>query len=253
MASNAKQLSVLVHGAAKAGKSTFASTSPKPLLYIDVEGGTRFLPLVTVPWDPNREAPPVPDGTWDTAVVVGRDWDTVLRAYQWLASGQHHFAAVVVDSISELQQKVIEKVSGRAQPQQNQWGEVLRQFTGLLRDFRDLTLHPNNPIQSVVHVAMSRPGGDGLMHPWLQGQSATVVPYLYDVTAAMIAQTYPDNEGNILKIHRLLVDPNTQYETGERVGGRLPGFMDNPSVVTMIEMIYGPSVPLEPVVPIAAA
>ena len=239
MAEQGKSLSTLVHGEAKAGKSTFAASSPKPLLYIDIEGGTRFLPITPVVWDPTRDAPPALDGTWDTAVVYGRNWDSVMKAYQWLASGKHPFVSVVVDSISELQQKLIENVAGREQPDQRKWGEVLRTFTGMLRDFRDLTMHPIRPLSTVTHVAMTRLGNDGKRHPWLQGQSAVVVPYLYDVVAAMTAFPYTPENGQTFMVRRLLISPNDQYETGERVGGRLPGYMDNPSVPAMLESIYG--------------
>ena len=81
------------------GKSTLAVTAPYPRLMIDVEGGHRFLKIVPKYWDPAREEPPEADGTWDTCVVQTREYDQMLRAYQWLQSGKHQFASVIVDSI----------------------------------------------------------------------------------------------------------------------------------------------------------
>ena len=235
-----RSASLLVHGPAKSGKSTLASTAPKPLLFIDAEGGTRFLPITGIKWDPAREEPPVPDGTWDTAVVSVHNYDTVTQAYAWLQSGKHPFQAVVVDSISEIQQKLIEKITNRGQAQQQDWGDVLRQFVGLMRDFRDLLEHPTRPLENVTLVAMTKQGADGLYHPWLQGQSATMIPYLFDICAAMTVTNYDDGTGTMVQAHRLLIGPNNQYLTGERVGGRLPSWVDNPNIEGLLESIFGP-------------
>lgn len=229
-----------MHGLAKTGKSTLASTAPKPLLYLDAEGGVKFLPIRGIKWDPNREEPPVPDGTWDTAVVSVRDYDTIIRAWQWLQSGKHYFKAVAMDSASEIQQRLIEKITGRGQAQQQQWGDILRQFIGLMRDFRDLTEHPTNPLEAVVLVAMSKQGGDGIYHPWFQGQTQTMIPYLFDICAAMTVVNYDDGQGNMLKAHRLLIGQNTMFEVGERAGGRLPGYVDNPNIPWILDTIFGP-------------
>lgn len=241
-----RSISLLVHGGAKTGKSTLASTAPKPLLYLDAEGGVKFLPIRGVRWDPTKEEPPVPDGTWDTAVVQVRDFDTVIRAFQWLNSGKHPFEAVVMDSASEIQQRLIEKVTGRGQAQQQQWGEILRQFIGLMRDFRDLTEHPVKPLQTVVLVAMSKQAGDGIYHPWFQGQTQTMIPYLFDICAAMSVVNYSNESGQMLKAHRLLIGQNTLYEVGERAGGRLPGYVDNPNIPWLLDCIFGTvAAPLE--------
>jgi hypothetical protein len=237
-----RALSVLVHGNAKSGKSTFAATAPAPRLYLDIEGGTRFLNITERRWNPNTEAPPENDGSWDTAVVHVPDWNTALKAYAWLQSGAHPFASVIVDSISELQQRLIEQISGRTQTAQQQWGDILRQFMGLMRDFRDLTNHPTKPVESIALVSMTRTGADGLYHPWLQGQAAVILPYLVDVCAATHVQPYidPDSKEQ-LSVYRLLIGQNTIYEVGERTGGRLPAHIDNPNLVQMLDMVFGPA------------
>ena len=235
-----RAVSILVHGPSKSGKSTFAATSPSPRLIADIEGGTRFLNVKSVVWDPHRHAPPEADGSWDTAVVTIRTYDDMLKTYQWLQSGKHPFSSLVVDSISELQQKLIEKVTNRAATKQQDWGEILRMFMGLMRDFRDLCEHPTKPLESVVLVAMTKAGPDGLYHAHLQGQAATTVPYLVDVQAATHVQTWMDDQGSTQRVHRLLVGSNAIYETGERVGGRLDAYIDNPTVEGILTSIFGP-------------
>jgi hypothetical protein len=98
-----RSLTMLVHGLSKVGKSTLAVTAPYPRLYLDVEAASRFLSDSRSYWDPVREAPPVADGTWDTCVVNVREYDDVLKVYQWLQLGKHQFASLIIDSISELQ------------------------------------------------------------------------------------------------------------------------------------------------------
>ena len=180
-----RSLTVMVYGESKVGKSTFAVTAPYPRLMLDVEGGHRFLPITVKYWDPLREEPPVADGTWDTVVVTVRDYDVVLKTYQWLQSGKHQFKSLIIDSISELQVKCMDSIAGNEQMKMQQWGELLRHMGGLLRDLRDLTMHATNPLEAVVLTAMSRVGQDGSRRPYLQGQLAIQAPYFYDILGAL--------------------------------------------------------------------
>jgi len=224
---------------AKTGKTTFAATAPAPRLLLDAEAGSRFLNIKPIEWNPARDEPPKPDGSWDTAKVIIRDYDDVLKAYQWLKSGKHPFNSAIIDSISEVQQKLLEKLTNRMQAREQDWGDVFRQFSGLMRDFRDLTEHPVKPLTAVIAVSMSQQWLDGKYHPYAQGQSKTLLPYLFDVIGAMHADSWEDEAGMHV-IRRLLIGPNKIYETGERVGGRLPGFLDNPNIPEILDAIFGP-------------
>lgn len=239
MGTPGRSLSILVHGDAKTGKSTFASTSPKPLLFLDCEGGTKFLNIKPVTWDPYKNAPPVADAAWDTCIVRIMQYDDILKVLEWLKSGKHPFESVVVDSISELQQKLVDKITNRDQAKLQDWGDILRNFIGLMRDFRDLTEHPRKPLQSAVLVAMSV-STDSKKQPFAQGQSKTMLPYLFDVLAATHVDTWTDDTGSPQLVYRLMVGPNPVYATGERVGGRLPAYIDNPTVPGLLDYVFGP-------------
>jgi hypothetical protein len=235
-------LSLLIYGKAKAGKSTLAVTAPYPRLMMDVEGGSRFLPIKTVSWDPRKEAPPAADGTWDTCVVVTRTYDDMVQTYQWLQSGKHPFASLIVDSVSELQVKLIEQIAGREQMQMQAWGTLLRQFTGLLRDLRDLTMHPTNPLRAIVLVAMEKESHD-MTVPYLQGQSAVTLPYITDITGYLQVDVVPNPDPTQppYKVRRLYISPDPRYVAGERVGGRLGDVIDQQdlSIEMMIKRVYG--------------
>lgn len=235
-----RALSILVHGHSKVGKTTFAATAPYPRLLLDVESASRFLQVNKVYWDPNDGPPPVADGSWDTCIVLVRDYDTVLKVYQWLQSGQHQFRSLILDSISELQVRLKERIAGRGQLQTQQWGEVLTALAGLMRDFRDLTMHPTNPLEAVVLTAMTQ-NRDGMYKPYLQGQLATVIPYFFDVTGYLYVDQVAteDPTAPLVEVRRLLTRKHPMFEAGERVQGLIPPVVDNPSVEGMLNTIFG--------------
>lgn len=239
-----RSLTVMVYGESKVGKSTFAVTAPYPRLMLDVEGGHRFLPIQVKYWDPLREEPPVADGTWDTCVVTIRDYDTVLKVYQWLQTGKHQFNSLIIDSISELQVKCVDSIAGNEQMKMQQWGELLRHMGGLLRDLRDLTMHPTNPLEAVVLTAMSRVTQDGKHRPYLQGQLAIQAPYFYDILGALTVEEFPNPDplAAPYKVRRMYVERTNEYEAGERVQGRLGPIVeqDKLSIDVMLDTIFGP-------------
>lgn len=235
-----RALSLLVHGDAKSGKSTLGASSPKPCLYLDIEGGTRFLDIKGVKWDPMREAPPEPGESWDTAVVTVRTYDDAIKAYEWLQAGKHPFNSIVIDSISELQQRLVDKVTNRDQAKLQDWGDILRKFMGFLRDMRDLTEHPTKPVQSVLLISMSVTDQNNKKQPFAQGQSKVMMPYLFDILGAMHVDQWTDDTGGTHYVHRLIVGPNPTYATGERVGGRIPGYVDNPTIPNLLDAVFGP-------------
>jgi hypothetical protein len=238
-----RSLTVMVYGESKVGKSSLAVTAPYPRLMLDVEGGHRFLPIIVKYWDPLREEPPVADGTWDTCVVTVRDYDTVLKTYQWLQLGKHQFKSLIIDSVSELQVKCLENIAGVNQMTQQQWGELLRHMGGLLRDLRDLTMHATNPLEAVVLTAMARLDKDGRYRPYLQGQLAIQAPYFYDILGAITVEERhnPDPTQPPFKVRRMYVERTNQHEAGERVQGRLGKVVEqeNLSIERMLDIVFG--------------
>ena len=238
-----RSLTIMVYGESKVGKSTFAVTAPYPRLMLDVEGGHRFLPINVKYWDPIREEPPVADGTWDTVVVQVRDYDVVMKTFQWLQSGKHQFKSLIIDSISELQVKCMDQIAGTEQMKMQQWGELLRHMGALLRDLRDLTMHPTQPLEAVVLTAMARKGQDGVYRPYLQGQLAIQAPYFYDILGAITVEQIPnpDPMQSPYKVRRMYVERTPEYEAGERVQGRLGKVVEQGDlgVERMLDIVFG--------------
>jgi len=239
-----RSLTMMVYGESKVGKSSFAVTAPYPRLMLDVEGGHRFLPINVKYWNPMSEEPPKADGTWDTCVVVVHDYDTVLKAYQWLQAGQHQFKSLIIDSISELQVKLFDKVAGTEALKMQQWGEILRHMGSLLRDLRDLTMHPTAPLEAIILTAMATPDKEGRYHPYLQGQLKVQAPYFYDILGALAVEEVPnpDPMQPPYKVRRMYVERTNKYEAGERVQGRLGAIVEqeNLGVERMLDLVFGP-------------
>ena len=229
-----RSLSILVHGPSKVGKSWLGDSTPAPRLILDAEGGSRFTPSRKVVWDPVTQLPPENDGSWDTCIVYVKDYETVTRAFDQLNQGEHPFKSVVLDSISEIQQRCVDSIAGIDIMKIQDWGTLLRKVSDTVRRFRDLTTHATRPLNAVVLIAMTREVS-GKWKPHVQGQLMTVLPYYMDVTGYLYLQKTDD--GNSLR--RLLVSPHDQFEAGERVGGRLGAVVDNPSVSDMLDTIYG--------------
>jgi hypothetical protein len=241
-----RALSVLVHASAKQGKSSLSVTAPAPRVYCDVESAARFLEaegrIKAIKWNPDNP-PPEYDGTWDTAVVATRDFETVEKVYKWLNSGKHPFKSLIIDSISELQFRVVDNMTGRKQPTMQQWGGVYRDVGGFVRDIRDLTMHPIKPLESVVIVAMTRQI-DGKYVPWCQGQLQTVLPFLLDATAYL----YVDNDPTTGQpVRMLLTQPTNEFEAGNRIGNKWPIVITEPNISAMIDAVFGPDTASAPV------
>jgi hypothetical protein len=107
--SSDERFSWLIHGAPKAGKTSLASTAPKPILALDGEGSWRFVPN-KIYWNPMMQPPPVYDGSWQVCVVLAHDWNVVERVLQMLLTQPLPFTSVVIDSITEIQRRLKRRV-----------------------------------------------------------------------------------------------------------------------------------------------
>lgn len=175
-------ISAILHGEPGSGKSWAGATAPAPRLLLDAEGGGRFCkrnhPMQT--WDPLTQAPPEWDGTWQSCFVSVQDWKTFDAAHQWLASGQHPFKSVVLDSLTELQKRLVDAVSGVNQPTMQQWGEVLRRMEDKCRAFRDLAVREDNALEAVVAICLSHKRDDQV-RPFVKGSLELSLPGFFDI------------------------------------------------------------------------
>lgn len=237
-----RSMSMIVFGGPKAGKTTFLATAPPPRLIIDVEKSSRFIdgikPIFWRPREPVPEYNPNDEvfGTdWDTAIVRLTKWQQWEQVWAQIETGKHPFRSVLLDSISELQTVLIEGIAGEQQLTQQQWGTVLRKLTGMLRDMRDLTEHPVNPVEVVGASALER-SYTGVLKPLLQGAAVDVVPYLMD------GLFYLNRE--VDGTRKLLTQGTEFIAAGNRAEHSLPRVLNNPTIPGILDTVFGKPVPV---------
>lgn len=114
-----------------------------------------------------------------------------------------------------MQQRIIDERVGWKKIERDDWGVLLRRVSWVTRQWRDLVTHPVHPIWTLTFVAgVHMDGRTGRWRPLVQGQVGDFLPYYVDVLGYLGAM--PDQS------RQLLIGPHPQYETGERIGGRLP-------------------------------
>lgn len=227
-------MSMVIHAPSKAGKSTLACTAPPPLVVFDAEGSTKFLPLRVVPWDPKRGGPPAWDGTWEACMVIVSDFDTLQQGLTWLQTGQHHFRSIVLDSVSEMQRKLKDRIKQGSKFEWDDWGELFRRMDNVLRGFRDLTLNPVNPMSMAVFVSETKME-TGQYIPKMEGGIREALPYWFDIVGYLQALPVKNGDGSPAvdgygepyEVRRLLTrGTNPLYYAGQRVQGRVPAMLD---------------------------
>lgn len=233
-------LTITVHGESGSGKSWFADTAPGPKLVLDAEGGGKhYRSGPKIEWIPTKNSPPEANG-WETCLVHVRDYETVAKTLEYLQSGRHPFKSIIMDSLTEVQKRLIDHIVGIDQPRIQDWGEILRTMEKQVRDFRDLTLHPTNPVSCIVFICPTgEKGTDPHSRPYLQGQLGITMPYYTDVVGAQVAAQDPDDKETML--YYLIVKPVKNYIAKDRTD-KLGTYLQNPNIVEMFRRVYGDEV-----------
>ena len=222
-------LTALIHGPSGVGKSWLSDTAPKPLLALDLEGRARYTPdahgLPKKVWNINAEPPPRYDGTWTTCIAAVPDYQTLDKAKQYLRAGRqyHDFVSCRLDSLMEAQKRCIDQqVPGTAALEREHYSILLRELEKTVREFRDLTLIPENGIKTMLFIT----GSHGETNqPLLVGALREQLAYYLDVVGFMFKKA--DANGNFIR--HLLVD-----ET--------PGFVAKDGT-NELKAHYGPIIP----------
>lgn len=229
-----KKLFFLVYGKAKTGKTTLCNSAPGPRLLLDAESGSTFLDSEQVIWDINAgEQCPV-DGTEEdiTCVVYVHDAATVDKVYGYLDTADHPFKSVILDSVSEIQQRYIDSLVGDKQLRIQDWGEIRRQVTLKLRVFRDLVAHPRKQVHvfatATAHELVDDSGRKRIT-PYLQGSASQSLPYLFD----LVTYLYRDPETNAVTLQ---CGGRAELDTGDRTGA-LPESIVNPDIEDIIDIV----------------
>lgn len=207
-----ESLSILAYGPAGGGKTTLGLTGPKPLLLLDAETASRFIPKSRkVIWDPMRDLPPVYDGTWEICVVKIKSWKVAQKTLEYIRSDNHPFRTVMIDSISEIQIKAKEEIKGNKAFQLQDWGMLSQNMGAFLRELRDISASDTSKIEMTYLISTAKDYVQGenqprVWKPFLEGATAQIVPYLFDMTAYIYLDEVlinPSNPGQGTQIQQV--------------------------------------------------
>lgn len=175
---NAK--AILIHGQAGSGKTTLASTSPAPILFVDVEAGLTGLPR-----------------TQGIDFAVVHSIADVRQVYaELIAKKELKYKTIVIDSMTMIGQWIIEEVKQGKEKQlsMGEWGTVVERINSLVKAFRDFPLKKD---VNLVMTSLTKEKEDEdqiYKRPDIIGQAANSVSALVDAVLYTFSQS---KEGKI--------------------------------------------------------
>lgn len=229
---------MMVYGESGVGKTTFAASAPRPMLWLDAEGGTASIDDA--------------EGIDVMAVSTLEDFRNVVL---YLHENPTKYKTVVVDSFSEAQVSVMKQImkavvkadQSRDEflPQFAEWGRLTGVMREVARALRDLPAH-------LVITALTREDKDDMtgrtkVRARLTPALAEEVPALMDVSGYLYAATAKagevssqgveaeaSEEGEAAKptvVRNLLLAPSGKYGAKLRApkGSNPPTFLTNPT------------------------
>jgi hypothetical protein len=229
--SDEEPLAILIHAEPKVGKTTAGVSTPAPRLILDAENMARFAAKrqgkAAIYWDPLTDAPPEADGTWDTCIVLTRNWKTFSRTFDWLNSCEHPFVSVVIDTIDEIQDFCLKDITDGKQARIQDWGTLLENMATKIREFRDLFAQPENPVKVLVGLTHTAEKS-GRFRPHVKGALQIKLPGMFNTVGYLFAAVDEDGE----KVRRLLVSPHENFDAGDSTG-TFPDVITNPNIEDM--------------------
>jgi hypothetical protein len=215
----------MFYGEPGIGKTVLAGSADsvpalRPVLFVDMEGGTESL----------RHTYP------DVEVVRVKTWREMQQLYNALADTDHGYQTVIIDSLSEAQKfnmnyimvdvaennaNMIEEV-----PSMREWGINLEQMRKFVRGFRDLEV--NTIFTCLAAVNKDVRTGKLLYSPALSGKLAGEIAGFLDEVFFMYMKEVDGEDGPIQQ--RLLLTGKTETTVAKDRSGKLPQVIADPTM-----------------------
>jgi len=214
-------VNALIYGEAGVGKTTWASSAPRPILWLESEGGTSSIA--------DKE------GIDISRITSVEDYRTALR---FLIANPEQYKTVVIDSFTETAALVLREImehavagdSGRDiySPQFGEWGRLTGMMREIARGYRDLPMH-------TIITALQREDTDELtgrvrVRPRLSPTLADELPGFMDVVGYLyskgdIVDAKLDEQPEIERV--LLLRPTIKHTAKLRApkGSNPPDFL----------------------------
>jgi hypothetical protein len=238
---------VIVYGEPGVGKTVFASTAPRPILWLESEGGTNSI---------------ADRSQIDVAKVTGLG--TYREALKYLQANPGVYQSVVLDSFTETQNAILKEIMRRVvtndqsrdefNPLFPEWGRLVGIMREIARGFRDLDMH-------VCITALQREDKDDMtgrvkIRPRLSPTLADELPGFMDVVGYMYAATskggevategaeaVADESVEDVKeptiVRNMLIKPTGKYVAKVRapVGSNPPDFLRDPTFADILDVL----------------
>lgn len=221
---------ILIFGESGIGKTTLAGSADavpalRPVLFIDIEGGTTSL---------THSYPEV-------ETVRVKTWQDMQNVFNELAEGKHGYKTVVLDSLTEIQKfnmyHVMEKaVLERSNqdpdvPAMRDWGISLEQTRRLVRGFRDLPM--NTIFTALVREDTDKRTAITSYKPSLPGKAAGEIAAFLDIVVFYYQKPDPDTG----ELTRYLLTQKTETHVAKDRSGKLPMTIENPTMATIHKLM----------------
>lgn len=223
---------ILIYGDSGTGKTTLAGSadavpSMRPVLFVDIEGGTESL----------KHSYP------EVQTVRVQTWKEMQAVYDALYSDDHPFRTVVMDSLTEIQKfNMYTIMNDLAQkrpdldpdvPGMREWGKNLEQIRKMVRGFRDLPMH-------TIFTALAKDDknartGFVTTKPSLSGKMADEVAGFLDVVAYYYVKQIGD--GSDAEFKRLLLTQKTDAQVAKDRTGKLPMIIEAPTMQAIHDLM----------------
>ena len=222
-----KTLNTLIYGEAGVGKTTWAATAPRPILWLEAEGGTHSIA-----------------DTEGIDIVRVDGLETYREVLRHLGAHPDEYETTVIDSFTETNAAVLREIMRRVakvdpernefMPQFSEWGQVTGVMREIARAFRDLPMH-------TVITALTREDKDELtgktrVRPRMTPALAEELPAFMDACLYLYASTpqkgetgsdgiLSDEEG-LTVVRNVLLKPTGKYTAKLRSPkGEYPDFL----------------------------
>lgn len=199
---------------------------------LDAEaGGMRFVPGRKIIWAVDKGEPMPERGDWDVCSVSVEDLMTLQRVRDNLMSGSHSFDNITLDSLTEIQDKIKRERSTTFTLDQQDWGYIFGIMNDVVVTFRDIVASQGMHSLTVVCGTHFR---SGKFRPMISGQFGDKLPYKLDAIG-YLTQVLDESTGKTRRA--LIFHGQDVYETGDRMGGRLPDVVWDPTVAKLVELV----------------
>lgn len=151
-----------------------------------------------------------------------KDFNEMIEAYNFLLLGKHDYDAVVIDSITEIQQACMDKIleeEKRDKALIQDWGTLATRMISLIRKFRDLPMHCM--VTCLAEQDKDETTGMVCIRPLVQGQLKEKIDAYFDEVLYLASKEVKGEDGKP-KVVRWLETQNTTRIRAKDRSGELP-------------------------------